>query len=115
MSNKPRTDSNGYSSEFIAICAVFFLIGFNFSTWASRIPAIRDSALLIPATLGYALLARGIGSVTMIPVTGWLINKYGAHKTAYYFGCVVSLSLVPIFLSPNWIDLAISLIIFGGA
>lgn len=115
MSNKPRTDSNGYSSEFIAICAVFFLIGFNFSTWASRIPAIRDSALLIPATLGYALLARGIGSVAMIPVTGWLINKYGAHKTAYYFGCVVSLSLVPIFLSPNWIALAISLIILGGA
>lgn len=115
MSNNPRTDTKEFSSEFIAICAVFFLIGFNFSTWASRIPAIRDSALLIPATLGYALLARGIGSVAMIPITGWLINIYGAHKTAYYFGCTVSLSLVPIFLSPNWIALAISLIILGGA
>ncbi len=101
--------------EFIAICAVFFVIGFNFSTWASRIPAIRDSALLIPATLGYALLARGIGSVVMLPITAWLIHIFDARKTALIFGWIISLSLVPIAFSPNWIVLAASMIIMGAA
>lgn len=101
--------------EFIAICAVFFVLGFNFSTWASRIPAIRDSALLIPATLGYALLARGIGSVVMMPLTAWLIQVMGARKTGIIFGWIVALSLLPIAFSPNWIMLAVSMIIMGAS
>lgn len=101
--------------EFIAICAVFFVLGFNFSTWASRIPAIRDSALLIPATLGYALLARGIGSVVMMPITAWLVQKVGARKTALIFGWIVGLSLIPIAFSPSWIALSASMIIMGGS
>lgn len=101
--------------EFIAICAVFLVLGFNFSTWASRIPAIRDSALLIPATLGYALLARGVGSVVMMPVTAWLVNILGARKTALIFGWVVGLSLLPIAFSPNWVALAASMVIMGAS
>ncbi len=101
--------------EFVAICTIFFTIGFLFSTWASRIPAIRDSALLLPATLGYALLARGMGSLVMMPITGWLINNYGAKKIAYFFGFIATLSLIPTAYSPNWVLLGISLIILGGA
>ena len=112
---RQKDNKKALAHEFIAICAVFFLIGFNFSTWASRIPAIRDSAFLIPATLGYALLARGIGSVVMMPITSWLVNKFGARNTAYYFGWVVVFSLIPVAYSPNWIFLALSLAIMGGA
>lgn len=101
--------------EFVAICALLFLLGFNFSTWASRIPAIRDSAMLIPATLGYALLARGIGSVAMVPVTASLVNKFGSRKTAYYFGWIIAISLLPIAYSPNWIFLAISMLLMGAS
>jgi len=112
--NKQQIDK-ALVREFIAICAVFFLLGFNFSTWASRIPAIRDSAFLIPATLGYALFARGVGSVLMMPITAWFVNKFGARSTAYFLGWVVALSLLPIAFSPNWIFLAVSMIIMGGS
>lgn len=112
--NKQQIDK-ALVREFIAICAVFFLLGFNFSTWASRIPAIRDSAFLIPATLGYALFARGVGSVLMMPITAWFVNKFGARSTAYFLGWVVALSLLPIAFSPNWIFLAVSMILMGGS
>ncbi len=110
-----QNNKKALTYEFIAICALLFLLGFNFSTWASRIPAIRDSALLIPATLGYALLARGVGSVLMVPVTAWLVNRIGARTTAYAFGWIVAFSLLPIAYSPNWLFLAFSMIIMGGS
>lgn len=82
---------------------------------ASRIPAIRDSALLIPATLGYALLAKGIGLVAMMPVSAMLINRVGNRKAAIIFGMVFTFSLLPLALSPNWWVLSVAQLVFGGS
>ena len=103
------------NKENLAVSSLFFVLGLAFATWAARIPAIRDSAMLIPATLGYALLARGIGSVVMLPVTAILINKIGSKKSAMLFGALTSITLIPLAFSPNWWVLAGALIITGAA
>ncbi len=114
-----KTESLGTPSSFknetIAVSATFFLIGACFATWASRIPAVRDIALLVPVTLGYVLLARGLGSVFMLPISAVLVQKLGARKMAQISGWVVALSLIPVALSPNWIVLSIVMAIAGAA
>jgi cytochrome c oxidase assembly factor CtaG len=46
----------------LAVSAVFILAGFAFSSWAARIPQIRDALELSPRQLGFVLLAVAVGS-----------------------------------------------------
>jgi MFS family permease len=99
--------------QLIAICAVFLILGAAFATWASRIPAIREIAMLTPATLGYALLGKGIGTVVIMPVITACLQRIGAKKSTLLFGFVVVLTLIPMTMAPNWETLALILFLAG--
>ena len=64
-----------------AVLATFFLNGFAFSTWASRIPSIRHDLDLGPGALGLFLLAGSLGSVASLPTAGGNIARFGARRT----------------------------------
>jgi predicted MFS family arabinose efflux permease len=104
-----------FKKETIAVSATFFLIGACFATWASRIPAVRNIALLVPVTLGYVLLARGLGSVLMLPISAVFVQKLGARRMAQISGWMVALCLIPVALSPNWIVLSVVMAIAGAS
>ena len=102
-----------HKRELYAVCVSLSVLGLSFSSWASRVPDIRDVAVLTAATLGYALMMRGIGTVTMMPIVALSINKFGAKKTALATGLVVASSLIPITLMKNWLSLGFLLMIVG--
>ncbi len=99
--------------QLIATCAAFFILGAAFATWASRIPAIRNIALLTPVTLGYVLLGKGIGTVVIMPVVTSAIHQFGAKKSAFLFGLFVIMTLIPMSAAPNWFILAITMFVAG--
>ena len=63
-----------------AVLATFFLNGFAFATWASRIPSVRRTLDLGPAQLGLLLLAVSIGSVVALPTSGATVQRFGARQ-----------------------------------
>jgi MFS family permease len=63
-----------------AVMATFFLNGFAFATWASRIPSVRHALDLGPAQLGLLLLAVSIGSVLALPLSGGSVQRFGARR-----------------------------------
>lgn len=72
------------SAAWWAVISRFLLHGLIVSTWVSRIPAVQNALNLSNARLGLCLLGTAIGSVCAIPVTGWLITKFGSkHITAW--------------------------------
>lgn len=99
----------------MATSAAFFILGAVFATWASRIPAIRDLAVLTPITLGYILLAKGIGTVVIMPAVTATIHKVGAKKGALMFGALLILLLSFMVVAPGWKSLAIVLLFTGAA
>lgn len=115
MTIKQKERALLFKKETIAICVTFFLIGACFATWASRIPAVRDSAMLIPVTLGYVLLARGLGSVIMLPISAVFVQKLGPRKMALISGWVVAVSLIPVGLAPGWEVLSAIMFVAGAA
>lgn len=64
----------------IAAFVYFFLSGFGYSTWASRIPAIQQQLHINEAQLGAALLAAPIGVLVTVPFTSNLLNKYSSKS-----------------------------------
>ena len=63
----------------IALSAYFFMVGFCFSTWASRIPTIKSAFDLNEAQLGNLLLVMPVSSLLGLPISGWLISKFNSR------------------------------------
>lgn len=57
------------------LSAFFFLSGFCFSSWASRIPTIKTNFGFNEAELGSILLTMPISSLLGLPISGWLVTK----------------------------------------
>lgn len=97
----------------IAVSALFFLTGFCFASWASRVPAIQQKLHLGEGLLGLMLVAPPIGSMISMFVAGQLINKYGSRQVLmiaglFYGGVLPTLGLV----ETPW-QLFCCLILFG--
>ena len=68
-----------------AVYAVFFLSGFNFANWASRIPAVRDLLGFDPAQMGRLVLVGAVGSILALPLSGWIVQRIGARRAIAIF------------------------------
>lgn len=96
-----------------SVAALFFVCGFGFSNWLSRIPTVRDQLQLTDQTLGLLLLCTGIGSIVAFRMASQLIRRFSS-KTVAVWGtslfCVV-LNAAP--ASPTAGLAAASLLLLG--
>ncbi len=77
-----------------AVFAVFFLNGFNFATWASRLPAVRDALAFTEAQMGLLLLFMAVGSLLALPLSGMVVQRVGASRAVTVFAVVNVVGLV---------------------
>lgn len=78
----------------LAVFAVFFLNGFNFASWASRLPAVRDGLDLQPASVGVLLLVGSVGSLLALPLAGLAVERWGAARAVAGFAVINAVGLV---------------------
>lgn len=67
------------SKHRVFLSTFFFMSGFSFATWASRIPTIKMAFGFNEAELGAILLALPIGSLIGLPISGWLVSRYNSR------------------------------------
>ena len=63
-------------NQRIALSTFFFLAGFSFSSWTSRIPTIAAALHLNEAELGSILFAMPVASMIGLPFSSWLVTRY---------------------------------------
>ncbi|HRQ51867.1 MAG TPA: MFS transporter [Agriterribacter sp.] len=99
----------------IAVSALFFSAGFCFSSWASRIPAIQQRLQLNEAGLGMVLFSLPVGLMLSLPVSGFVVARYGSRRTAI-IACLLYALILPFLglVSFVW-QLVIGLFLFGFA
>ena len=90
----PRQVSRAVERASVAVFAVFFLNGFNFASWASRLPAIRDGLDFSPAQMGLLLLVGSVGSLVALPLSGMVVEALGARRTVLTFAILNATGLV---------------------
>ncbi len=99
----------------IAVSVLFFLQGLCFASWASRIPSIKKTLDLSDAGLGGILFMLPLGSMLALPLSGWLVTRFGSRKIAVYAVSFYALTLFSIGLAPGIATLAAALGFFGFA
>jgi MFS family permease len=77
-----------------AVFATFFVNGFAFATWASRIPSIRTLLDLSPGRLGLLLLTVSLGAVLALPTSGALVQRFGARRMVNVGSGVMAVGLL---------------------
>lgn len=63
----------------ISVFYFYFIMGLIFASWASRIPDIKKALQLNDGELGQVLFAMPLGQLTMMAVSGYLVNRYGSR------------------------------------
>lgn len=99
----------------IAVSAFFFSAGFCFASWASRIPDIQQKLGLNEAGLGMVLLSLPIGLMVSLPVSGFVVARYGSRYTAIIAALLYAILLPFLGLVALAWQLVIVLFLFGFA
>ena len=73
---------------------LFVANSFVFGNWVARIPDIKESIGLTDADLGMGLLGAPLGSILVMPITGWLVSLMGLGRSLYLFSALLLLSPV---------------------
>ncbi|AZB07415.1 MFS transporter [Chryseobacterium sp. G0162] len=92
---------------------LFFAHGLVFSSWASRIPIIKDALSINEAQLGTLLLLMPIGQLSTMMLSGKLISRYGSSRIIKSCFLLYPGFLLLIGLSPSYWILAAVLFFFG--
>jgi MFS family permease len=104
---------NLLAKQRIALSSYFFFSGLVFSTWASRIPTIKDFFHFNEAELGSILLTMPISSLIGLPISGWLVSKFDSRTPLIVAMIGFNMALIGIGFSTTSFYLITSLFIFS--
>lgn len=102
-----------FLSPRFTVSVYFFFCGLVFSTWAARIPDVKDRFHLNDAQLGAILFMLPLGSVSALPVAGWIIDRLGSRLVTSVSAALYGLSLWSLSQASTVALLSAFLLIFG--
>lgn len=103
------------NKQRIFLSLFFFLSGFCFASWTSRIPTIKTNFGYNEAQLGTILLFMPVSSLIGLPFSGWLVSRYDSRVPLAGGFLFLSFAVLGIGLAPStaWLIASISLLSFS--
>lgn len=99
----------------IANAVFFFISGFGYSSFASRIPTLQRDLHLNDAELGGLLFAMPIGLILTLPLTSRLLNTYSNRSIMLFGSLFFSVTLALLGFATNIWLMIVVLLCFGSA
>ncbi|MFN3848068.1 MAG: MFS transporter [Spirosomataceae bacterium] len=88
-------------SKRIAVSSFFFVNGFLYASWTSRLPEIQRFFNIGNAQLGTLLFVLAIGALISMPFSGWLTTRLGSHRITQIAGLVFCALVMLITIYPD--------------
>ena len=92
---------------------IFLVCGLGVASWAPMVPYAKDRLSLHEGHLGLLLLFMGGGALIMMPLAGWLSNRYGNRVIMGAAGLLLGLLLPLLLLINSRVAMAAALLLFG--
>jgi MFS family permease len=92
---------------------IFFLVGWVYAAWATRIPAIKHDLGLSDGELGLAVLGLEGGAIVGLPTGGALVARAGSRQALRIGFAIYPAALVAVALAPGLATLAASLAVMA--
>ncbi len=94
-----------------AIALTFSLLSVFIGSWFARIPEVKAALDLSEAALGVVLLGMPMGTLSVMPLAGWLVPRWGAGPVA--FATALTQGLPFLFLPLVESSVALIAVLFG--
>lgn len=78
---RPVDDAARLRRASLGVFVCFALSGFNFASWASRLPAVQEGLGLRKDQMGLLLFTGAIASVAALPLSGLVVERLGTRAT----------------------------------
>ena len=111
----PKGDARSLGAARLAVLAIFFLNGFGFASFVVRIPAVQEKLSLGEGLLGLALLGVSMGSLPSMPLTGWLVSRFGSRPVVGISAILLPLAVPLIALAPSLPTLVAAFFLVGAS
>ena len=105
--------SGHVSKARMATQLIFLVCGLGMASWAPMVPFAKDRLALNDADLGLLLLLLGGGAMLMMPVSGWLVSRFGSRVVMACAALVIALALPLLLMLPSVAAMAVTLFVFG--
>ncbi len=86
----------------VSIAALFCFLGFQYGTWAARVPELKARLALSEAEVGVLLLASGVGAAVSFPLVSRLMRRFGSGPLAIASCAALVLVLPALALAPTF-------------
>lgn len=86
----------------LAVAALFCLLGFQYATWASRLPAIKTRLGLSDAEVGLLLMVCGLGAATSFPLVASLTKRLGSRRLSILSALFLALLPLTLAVAPDY-------------
>lgn len=122
MDNRAPTQSPARSSdvpalitrERVGVSLLFLMNGFVVGAWAPKIPEFASRLGLTESALGLMILAFGIGSVVMMPISGSQIGRFGSSAVSKFLAVLLVPTLLLLSVVGSIWTGAIAIFLLGG-
>jgi MFS family permease len=94
--------ADSFRRSQVSIAALFCFLGFQYGTWASRVPELKDRLALSEAEVGLLLLSTGVGAAVSFPLVSRLMRQYGSRLLAIASCAAMVLVLPALALAPDF-------------
>ncbi len=64
----------------VAVSTFFFVNGFLYANWTSRLPELQRFYVINDAQLGAMLFCIALGSIVAMPLAGWMGHRFGSAR-----------------------------------
>ncbi|MGI9254739.1 MAG: MFS transporter, partial [Thermomicrobiales bacterium] len=109
----PATPTATLRTARIAAASFFFLNGIASGNWVTRIPDVQRGLRLSDGQLGFALLGAALGALVALPISGWLVARYGSGRMLFAAGAGISLMLPILPIAPSLALFFLALLCYG--
>ena len=93
---------DGFLRSWLAIAALFCLLGFQYASWASRIPAIKARLGVSDGAIGLLLTVCGIGAAASFPLVATLMKRLGSRVLAAVSALVLAVFPLGLAVAPDY-------------
>ena len=98
-----------------AVNAFFFINGIILASWAARLPYFQEVLGIGHQEIGWILLAHALGAFIGMPITGWMIVKYGSRAITAVSGVLFPVFFLTLPFFDNFYLLLIPFFLMGAA
>jgi MFS family permease len=98
----------------LAVSLVFLVNGLYLGSWTPKVPEIVSRLDLTPGMMGLMVVLFGIGSITIMPISGAMIARHGSTHTLRIAAMLFLPTMLLISVAPDFWTAATACYFFGG-